>query len=123
LHAIYALFDLTIFTLLILGFGTIVGIGLGFLHIKNRVIRADHDKKLISVPGDWTMLVLIFVIFVFEFFIHYSIEANLVISHKPFFEPMAIFILGIISGMTIARNFSYFLKYKHPPNEKLTETK
>lgn len=92
--------------------GCTLGAVLGYLHVSNRQVQADHDRQLIKLPGDWSMLILILSIFLFEFFIHYSIDANWPISANSYFKMSSILILGVIAGMSSGRAANYFYKYK-----------
>jgi hypothetical protein len=103
--------------------GACVGIGLGFLHVSKYVVRADHDKKLIQLPGDWTMLVLLLVIFAFKFFIGYSAATDAAVIHTFWYKYIIMIVFGVITGMTIGRNLSFWCKYRSTVSQNLTESK
>lgn len=113
------LFDLTTLNILLWLIGGAVGLFLGYIHVYQKAIKADHEQKLLTVPGDWSMLVLIFFIFVFEFFVHYSIDAQVTWTKSAIFVWCSTFILGAIAGMTAGRNLTYAAKYKSSPSEHL----
>lgn len=123
LYTMYQLFYVNLTTLGFLAFGGVIGIVLGFIHVKRITVHADHLEKLIGIPGDWTMMLLILGIFAFECFLHYAVEAELSVSKTFLFESLAVSILGLIAGMTVGRNFSYFLKYRKSLHESLNVTK
>ena len=39
--------------------GSLVGVLIGYLHVRNRRLKADHARQLLQVPGGWSMLGLI----------------------------------------------------------------
>jgi len=102
--------------------GGTLGVFIGYLHVRNRTIRADQKQKLISVPGDWTMLVLIIFIFAFEFFVHYCMEAGWPMSQLDSFKLTAECVLGMIAGMAVGRNLTTTYKYTKAPSENLLVT-
>lgn len=123
MYTMYQLFYVNLLTLGFLGFGGVIGIALGFNYVEKVKVHADHLEKLIAIPGDWTNMLLILGIFAFEFFLHYAVEASLSISKTFLFEPIAVTILGLIAGMAVGRNVSYFLKYRKSLHESLNVTK
>lgn len=102
--------------------GVALGLLPGYLYASNKAIRADRKQKLIAVPGDWAMLVLIFLIFTFEFFMHYSMEAQWDISKLFAFKAASECMLGFIAGMATGRNFTYGYRYSTAQNENLLAT-
>jgi hypothetical protein len=99
--------------------GCVMGIFLGYQHVKNRSIKADHNQQLIELPGDWSMLCLIIVIFGFEFFVHYSIAAQWAMASTQLFKSLCLIILGVIAGMSVGRTLNYFYKYRTSVSESL----
>lgn len=113
------LFDIQLSDLAFWIVGAAVGVILGYLHVKNRHVKADHQQQLIQLPGDWSMLCLILAIFCVEFFIHYSIDAHWPMASMELFKLSSLILLGVIAGMSIGRTLNYFLKYKNEISETL----
>lgn len=111
-------------TVLILWFAfVVVGSYIGYLHVSNRVIRADKTKRLIEIPGDMSMLILLMLIFSIEFFIHYAVEAKMYVAQLPEFKTISVILSGIIVGISAGRNVNYFIKYNQAISIELFETR
>lgn len=91
--------------------GMVFGAFLGHFQVRNRYIRADKNKNLIEIPGDISMLILLMGIFAIEFFIHYSLEAHLEITSSDMFRIAAMAMSGLMVGISVGRNLTYFYKY------------
>lgn len=122
LRGVTTLFDMGRIEILLWLAGGFIGFLLGTQHVRTAIIKADHNHQLIRLPGDWSMLVLILSIFLFEFFIHYSIESHLAYSSNMIFVNSSISIFGLIAGLSIGRTWVYFNKYKTTQSEPLSET-
>ncbi len=107
-----AMFALTPIVLACWITGGWVGIGLGYLQARHSIIKSDHSKKLITIPGDISIFLLMLGIFIIEFFVHYAIERHLSFVGSVAFEGISSFLLGAIAGSSIGRNGTYFYKYR-----------
>lgn len=123
LHSTIAFFGFSITVISLWLLAGITGVFLGYLHVKNRIIRADKNKKLIEIPGDISMLIMLMSIFSIEFFIHYAFDARLAIIQVDAFKNIAIFLSGLIVGVSAGRNLNYLLKYNQASSVELDETK
>lgn len=91
----------------------VVGIGLGALlgHwlVRKWTVHADRAKQILSIPGSYTILFLVFAIFIVRYFFgyQYSVHPERA-SHL--FLPDAL-ISGIILGIFIGRSYSLYRKY------------
>lgn len=112
LRSTASLFHFSLVGFLLLFLGGIIGGLLGHLHVRNRVIRADRQKHLIEIPGDISMLIMVMFIFVIEFFIHYAFDANWEIVKIDLFKNAAVILSGVVVGISVGRNITYFLKYQ-----------
>jgi hypothetical protein len=113
------LFEITPFDFSFWTVGCAAGIVFGYLHVKNNLITASHQKQLIQLPGDWSILCLIMLVFSIEFSIHYSIQARWPITETLQFKYVSLALLGIIAGTSIGRTLHYYLKYTHSKNANL----
>ena len=99
--------------------GGACGMLIGYLHVRNQPIRADHDRRLIAMPADRVMPLLIVSIFAFQLFLHYCIEARWPLAKLVAFDRAAQFILGAIAGMASGRNLIRGYMYIKAPSENL----
>ncbi|OGT38285.1 MAG: hypothetical protein A3F12_05240 [Gammaproteobacteria bacterium RIFCSPHIGHO2_12_FULL_38_14] len=119
IRGMVTLFDIQIHDVTLWVIGCVIGMFLGYIHVQNRRVKADHKQQLIQLPGDWSMLCLILAIFGFEFFVHYSIDAQWALASTLLFKSTSLIILGVIAGMSSGRTLNYFLKYKTSISEDL----
>ncbi|MFC3909042.1 DUF6622 family protein [Legionella dresdenensis] len=119
IRGISELFDLTIFSLSLLFAGCLIGLFLGFKQVGNRNIRVDRKQKLIEVPGDLSMLFLIFSAFSSEFFIHYLVESESMLATTSTFKIISLIISGLFTGLSAGRAFNYFWRYRTSPDMPL----
>jgi hypothetical protein len=110
-RSVNTLFGMDILSITILLCGIIIGIILGYLQVKNRIIQADKVNQLIKIPGDYSMLILVLAIFFVEFFIHYAVDDHWMVSDSMFFKILAVVISGVVMGISTGRNTSYYYKY------------
>ena len=91
--------------------GLLLGALIGFYLIRKCVVKADRKNYLIQIPGDVFLLIMILVIFFIEFFIHYAIDAQWNIASLSLFKELVAIISGIVVGISLGRNATYFTKY------------
>ena len=91
--------------------GLLLGALIGFYLIRNNVIKADRKNYLIQIPGDVSLLIMILIIFFIEFFIHYAMDAQWHIASLSLFKELVAIISGIVVGVSLGRNATYFTKY------------
>ena len=123
LHSTILYFDFSITVISLWFVAGITGSLLGYLHVNNRIIRADKNNKLIEIPGDISMLIMLMSIFSIEFFIHHAFDARLAITQVAIFKNTAIFLNGLVVGTSVGRNLNYFLKYNNAASVELIKTK
>jgi hypothetical protein len=111
MKSVSTLFNMDMMGISYLFFGILVGIVLGYTQVKNRIIHADKNNGLIKIPGDFSMLVLLLSIFFIEFFIHYAVDAHLIMADSVFFKCVAIIVSGVVMGISLGRNITYYFKY------------
>jgi hypothetical protein len=102
--------------------GSVMGIVLGAYQVRNRNIQADKINKLIRVPGDFSMLLLILAIFFIEFYIHYAVDAHWAISESDIFRLGCVMLSGIILGISAGRNGLYYYKYVQSESVMLADS-
>jgi hypothetical protein len=85
-----------------------LGIYFGYVHKRDVEITVDRSRGVINIPGDWSMLLLILIVFAVEFTIN-AVEA---IGPSPdWFGPLALAVSGLVTGMSIGRNGTYLYRY------------
>ncbi len=117
-----SLFGVGLGIILSLILGALCGMLIGHLQVKNRTILADKTKKLIQIPGDISMLIMIMAIFFIEFFIHYAIDAHWQISANASVRILAIVLSGVVVGISVGRNLTYYWKFMHAHSQSLEKS-
>ena len=121
LRSAFQLFGVSAIGFILLLAGGLIGFLIGHYLVKNSRILADKEKRLIQVPGDISMLIMVMTIFCIEFFIHYSIDAHWAIAHSSSFKAFAIILTGLVVGVSIGKNATYFLKYRQTESISLNK--
>lgn len=109
--------------ILFLAIGLLLGIFFGYLHGKKASVRADKDQHFVELPGDWTILLLMMLIFAVQFVINYLLAVDPALTEKYLAMALIILISGITSGMVVGRNLIYFYKFTQAPSVHLELTK
>lgn len=89
-----------------LGVGTI----LGWLTVCYWIVHADRQRKLINIPGSWSTLILIVLVFTIRYYFiaNYHLHPEL----APRLYPPDAFISGIATGIFIGRSLELYRKYR-----------
>lgn len=103
--------------------GALLGLYLGYLHVKNKKVRSDKHQHLVELPADWTVMILIFIIFGIQFALHYllAVDKELTTHHRAMGFIVAI--SGLTTFIVIGRNLTYFFKFTKAPHEHLHASK
>ncbi len=89
--------------------GVFAGGFFGWLTVRKWTVTANREKKWIHLPGSWSTLCLILLVYCvrFYFVVNYRIHPELA---PRLFVPDA-FISGIITGMFVGRSIELYRKY------------
>ncbi|MDF2940712.1 MAG: hypothetical protein K0R66_1354 [Gammaproteobacteria bacterium] len=102
-------------TSLIVGMG--LGAYIGYLYKRNYPIRINRAKGLIYLPTDKSLLVMMLLTFGVELFM--SLTENLRPSPYWWFNPMAMVISGVITGIVAGGNMMHYYRYLHNEAEPI----
>lgn len=103
--------------------GGLIGIYLGYLHARKTQVRADKHQQLIELPGDWTVLILVMVIFAVQFVIGYLLAIDPQINESAKSMAAIYIISGITTGIVAGRNLTYFYKFNNAHHVHLENPK
>lgn len=103
--------------------GGLIGIYLGYLHVRKTTLRADKKKNLVELPGDWTILILIMLIFAVQFAIHYILDSDPLLEQSHLTMGVIMIISGATTGLVVGRNLAYLHKYNQATHHDLHLTK
>lgn len=86
--------------------GISIGVLLGYIHVKSWNTTVNRASRTISIPGDYLMLLVFLLFFVFEFFVHGSIHAKPLIEESFFFQTIVVLVYAFFCGMSLGRNIT-----------------
>ena len=85
----------------------LVGCGLGWYQIYRLAIEADKKNKLIKVPGTWSTLIIIMIIFFSKYYFGYETAAHPEVLHHKGFVFVMLGLSGVFTGLFIGRVVRY----------------
>jgi len=118
-ESLYKAAQISFFHIIFYSIGALIGLYLGYLHVRKGIIRADKEQFLVELPGDWTILVLILIIFIIQFAVHYILAADPSLSRSGGVMALILFISGAATWVVVGRNLTYFYKFTKAHHEKL----
>jgi len=112
LHGFFGIFPkATQFELLLAVIGGAVGLGLGWLHAARWTVKIDSATRHMTTPGDPMLLVLILLIFAFEFTLHYGAASGTNWFANPLTAPLAAAIWAGLFGLSAGRNLNLATRF------------
>ncbi len=90
----------------------VIGAVLGWLQIFYRQLRVDREHKLIKVPGSWSTLILIFIIFGTKYYFGYQLSSDPQLVYQTNFEISMLAVSGICTGLFVGRLLCYLYRFK-----------
>jgi hypothetical protein len=99
------------------------GAFLGYLLVYKQKIQVDKKKNLIALPGTWTTIIILFIIFTCKYYIGYIHHEKIEMFQNRGFQFFALGIMGVSSGLFVGRSINYFYRYFTGPYTELTKTK
>lgn len=91
------------------GLGIVVGSIFGWQTVRKWKIKSDHVRKHISLPGTWSTLTLILLVFAARYFFVYNYETQTNESWDFHFADSVV--SGLITGIFIGRSLELYKKY------------
>ncbi|WP_417806612.1 DUF6622 family protein [Thioclava sp.] len=112
LHGFFGIFpQASSFDLILAVIGGAAGIALGWLHAARWSVKIDVATRQLTTPGDPMLLVLILLIFAFEFALHYGAAAGTSWFASPLTPPLAAAIWAGLFGLSAGRNLNLATRF------------
>ncbi len=89
-----------------------IGGWIGWLHAARWQLQLDTLNKVVRVPGDPVLLLIILLTFAAEFFIHYEIESQGAWAKNEYFSLCSFAIWGGLCGLSFGRASNVFMRYQ-----------
>jgi Family of unknown function (DUF6622) len=110
---------LTANTVALWAFSTVFGIIIGWFLVYPLKLRCDHQNKLIEVPGSWSTLVIIMMIFASKYYFGYALSVDPNLVNNTNFEIALLGVTGICSGLFVGKLLCYVYRLKTNPHTVL----
>lgn len=92
--------------------GIVVGGCVGWVINKRLRVRVEKDEGTMTIPGTWTTLILVMVIFAVKYYINYSYAVAPKAKMDPAFYVPDLVISGFITGMFAGRIAALWQKFR-----------
>lgn len=97
----------------------LVGGAIGYAQISRQTLQVDRARGLLRVPGSWSVLVLIVIIFASKYYFGYSLSIDPQRAHHWPFALSLLAVSGICTGLLIGRFTCYRQRFKNLPSTPL----
>lgn len=96
-----------------------VGVILGWWQISLWRIQTDRRHFLVRVPGNWSTLILILIIFATKYYFSYQLAVDPQLLDQTWFEFSMLAISGLCTGLFIGRLLCFLYRMKTGPQVDL----
>jgi hypothetical protein len=96
-----------------------VGIGLGFLQVNRLKLKVDQKNGLIEIPGSWSVMVLILIIFSTKYYFGYELSVDPHALDNSEFEVLFISVNAICTGLFIGKTIGFYKQLISGPSQTL----
>lgn len=112
LHTLWASFCVGITAVCIWSSATAFGAMLGWRQVFRYALKIDKKHKLIQVPGSWSTLVMVLMMFSAKYYFSYELLTHAPLVKKQGFENSALIIFGVGTGFFIGKLLCYLYRFK-----------
>ena len=103
--------QVTVLAVVILAISMMVGTALGWWQIHKLPIKVDKEKRIFEIPGSWSTLIIILIIFSSKYYFGYAMAIDPHVLENTGFEVAMLSISGICSGLFIGRLLNYLYRF------------
>ncbi len=89
-----------------------VGSWMGWIHAARWQLQLDTLNKVVRVPGDPALLLIILLTFAAEFFMHYEVESQGAWAKSKYFAVFSFMIWGGLCGLSMGHAANVLRRYQ-----------
>ncbi len=119
-HTLITSFSLSVFTVTIWVVAILIGAILGWFQIYRYKLKVDRQHLLIQVPGTWSIMILIVIIFATKYYFGYELAVDPKLVEQTGFEFAVLAVSGVCTGLFIGRLVCYLYRLRTAPSIDLT---
>lgn len=119
-HTLIASFAISAFTITTWSGAILIGTILGWLQIYRLTLKVDKQHALIQVPGTWSTMIIIIIIFATKYYFGYELSVDPNLVDQTGFEFSMLTVSGVCSGLFIGRLLCYLYRFQTGSSVDLT---
>ena len=120
LQSLYTHLDIDLFVLTVYVLSSCAGILGGFLQVSMQSLRVDRERSLIEIPGTWSVMVLVMIIFFTKYYFGYELSVDPDALKNTAFEVAFIGFNALCTGMFIGKAACFYHRLSKDPSVKLS---
>lgn len=121
LHTLLVAFNLDAQALLF-GLGAaLFGLIVGWWQVFRYGLRIDKKHQLIQIPGTWSTLIVVLVMFATKYYFSYAYVTNDPVVSTALFEHSALIIFGMGTGFFLGKLLCYLYRFNTLEHSDLTQ--
>ena len=91
----------------------------GFFVARLKEVIVDKEKKLVSLKGSWSTMIMVLLIFFTQFYFGYSISADPQMLQNTTFEYTMLAVSAFVTGLFLGQALCYIYCYRKGPHTPL----
>lgn len=111
--------DLTFFVCLSFVLFLLLGIAIGWTQVTMQNLKFDRKRKLIRVPGTWSVMVVILIIFASKYYFGYELSSDPNALNNTYFELLFIGVTAVCAGLFVGKLLCYIKRMYTEPHQEL----
>lgn len=112
IHTLLYSFTIDALTILTWFASILIGMVLGWIQIYRYKLKVDKKNVLIQIPGTWSTLITIMIIFIAKYYFGYELATDPALAQQTMFEMSALLISGVCTGFFIGRLICYLYRFQ-----------
>ena len=109
-HTLMTSFKVDFFAVSVWGIAIFLGVLLGWFQVFRRDLKVDKKHFLFQIPGSWSTLIIIIIIFASKYYFGYELAVDPQLVDSNWFEIAMLAVSGVCTGLFIGRLFCYIYR-------------